>query len=307
MSPILFALSVCSSHAEPPQSLMTAEYVSVLPSKHPFTEGDTMYQTENFREFASVYTQPNRANAAADFRKLADNAKTVNGKIWGLLGLRLLGEISQKDALAALNDFKDNPTMLMRCALYRDQNAAKVFKILESYLTRYPSCLENAKKSAQFFKPDLKLYEIPKDPEKLRILATAILKHSTVFANGGVYESGSIPIELWAANILADDDDKKLTADICMEIISESKNVEPKIYAIMILYEIGKTSAAEEEFSKLEKDTPVNLQGGCIFWQGKADAKLKNDVFNRTSQAFSKRNSDFYGSNCIWEMMKPLR
>ena len=205
-------------------------------------EAKKSFYTKNYYEFAKLYNAPTREKAVENFRNLLKNAKTDEAKAWALFGLRNLGEPGTPKKLENIRLF----TGSIDC-----RKVGNVFLNADGNI-------QIPEKYADIDAGDFIL------PDELDSYAKNVLCQSGMYATGAISGAGIIPAEVWALNILASGKSNSEISDTAREIWERSKNIEGRLYALLLFKRAGNESEFAKYLSKLNPHEKVTHMGGCI-------------------------------------------
>lgn len=231
--------------------------------------------TREYFEFAKMYNTRDKKTAIADFRKLLNNARTPEACAWAKLGLLRLGEIDKKileeEITVRYFDATISPkTRKIRLTDFYRRNDVKI-----------------PKQYADFNESD---FDIPSD--KIAYAKT-ILKKTDMYASFGIFESGVIPAELWAINIITADTNLNKIKENIDFIWHASENFSGKLYALNMLKKIGSEAEFKKRFDSLDKNIKFTRISGCIIDNNTTLATIKNEYIFNIKQSYNRHYLKF--------------
>ena len=209
------------------------------------------FYTQNYYEFSKLYNAPTREEAAENFRKLLENAKTDEAKAWAFFGLRSLG-------------YANVPKKIENVCLFTGKMGALKRDV-------YIHSDTNIKIPEEYADIDLRDFDLPSDT---CAYAKSVLCESGMYAIQAIGGDGIIPAEVWAFNYLAADKNDSEIADTAKEIWECAKNFEGRLYALLLFKKAGNESEFVKRLARLNPREEFTQMGGCII--------MKNSTLENT-------------------------
>ncbi len=221
--------------------------------------------SRDYFEFLKLFNAPTVEEAEKSFRKLLSQAKTPEAKAWAYYGLFQLGKIKSSEI----------PEIKCRTPASLSYNREEL--IHPRLFFREP-CVP----SDCYAEVDFSRFNPPSD-----LLSFVLwgLCNTKFFATGGVFYGGSTPFELWAANYIVLNNERKQVLSYIDYIISNAKNHEGKLYAVVMLLALGEDFKALELYNSLPKDAKIMEQVGYIGGEIEL-SNLKFENLERDSKRF---------------------
>ncbi len=294
---VVFSLSVNAENY-----LMNAKVVSSNQCVYPNVDFKHLCATREFYEFAKIFALNSPQEAQKQYQHLIDNGNTPEARLWGYLGLRILGVISDNTALQTLKNSNDKVMYLRGCWLEENQSVVDVYKQLTTGVkvlpTRYPRYLY-PKLPEKYFDVDLSKYISDISPEALRKHAKRILIEADMILTSHVSSGCIYTKEAWAFNYFRLVANTQTRIDDIKEIFQKAQFHEGKLYAYVLLKRLGHKQLAEELNAKAKlSEYKYCTQSGCIMTH---ENSYKNALWiaeNLEHYVPPKRTDFFYNRTC---------
>ena len=233
--------------------------------------------SREFYEFAKIYNLNSAQVAEQKYTSLIKNSSTLEAKVWGYVGLRVLNKITDAQARKELQ-LLSGRVKYLRLKVFEVspwqayQWLTSDYRLGSPLLTidNYPAIPD------EYFEVDLNDFYIDISPESQRKYAKQILKNASMILSDGVSASGEYPCEVWAfVYLLRYSDAKTRIADID-EISQYAISNAGRVYCYELFNRLGENKKALSLKKKygLEKELYITMKG-CICGEESFENALK--------------------------------
>ncbi|MBE6414362.1 MAG: hypothetical protein E7035_07420 [Verrucomicrobiaceae bacterium] len=299
---IFIFLFLFSSSTFAENYLMNAKVVSSNECTYPNIDFKYLCATREFYEFIKIFTLQSPQKAQNQYRNLVDNGRTPEARLWGYLGLRLLGVISDEQAVQSLKARGEKVRYLNGSWLEENLISNEVYSRLTSDYNgrpaRYPRSIY-PKLPEKYFDVDLSRYYNDISPESLRNHAKRLLKEADMIVSDYVSAGAIYTKEAWAFNYFRLIADPKTRIDDIKEIFETAQFDEGKLYAYVLLKRLGYSRLAEELNAQAKlSEKKYCSQSGCIVGHEDSYERAIQIAERLEHYIAPKRTDSFYNRTC---------